>query len=220
MNRREAEELLPWFVNGTLAADEAQAVQAFIDSGEIAPQAITELQLFSETISETTSDEPAYNPNILKNAMRKLEGVPQEHPEAPVVVRESALDKNDKKPGFLDSFFAGLTWSPMAKVAIGAQFAVILGLLVALGGGESTDEGFEVVAGGGQIEADLTVLFAPDSREADIRTLLLNNQATIVRGPSALGMYELDIASDLELSLVQSRLNESAFTTYVQPVAK
>jgi hypothetical protein len=43
MNRQEAQELLPWFVAGTLNEDESRAVQAFIDSGEISKAELNEL---------------------------------------------------------------------------------------------------------------------------------------------------------------------------------
>ena len=49
MTRQEAEDLLPWFVNGTLSHEESRAVQAFIDSGEISQQEVEEVRLFAET---------------------------------------------------------------------------------------------------------------------------------------------------------------------------
>lgn len=50
----------------------------------------------------------------------------------------------------------------------------------------------------------LTVAFDPQSREQDIRQTLLNAKATIVSGPSALGLYVVSVSADqLALSMGQ-----------------
>ena len=88
MTRQEAEELLPWFVNGTLSREESRAVQAFIDSGEISQQEVEEVRLFAETIQEQSAEEPAFNPGIFEGVMAKLDTVEQEAVDTPVIVPE------------------------------------------------------------------------------------------------------------------------------------
>ena len=69
MNRREAQELLPWHIAGTLSAEESQVVQAFIDSGEISSSEVEELSMFAETVASVGEQEPVYNPAILQRAI-------------------------------------------------------------------------------------------------------------------------------------------------------
>ena len=54
--------------------------------------------------------------------------------------------------------------------------------------------------------AELQVVFTPDATEAEIRTLLFEAGATIVDGPSALGVYRLDAEDpDAALEALQAR---------------
>ena len=86
MNRLEAEQLLPWFVAGSLDSAEADAVQAFIDSGEIPQSQLEELALFAESVAETGAEEPAYDPAILTRAMQQLDQLEQAQPDEPLLL--------------------------------------------------------------------------------------------------------------------------------------
>ncbi|MGD8417667.1 MAG: hypothetical protein PVH91_11455, partial [Pseudomonadales bacterium] len=205
MNRREAEELLPWFVAGTLSEEEAQAVQAFIDSGDISTEELAELAVFAETVAEPAPGEPAYNPAVLKKALAQLDGITQEAPEPPLVVGEVGRDRGaagraterDETPGLLRRLLDALQWSatpPLARVVVAGQFALLLGLALIVGM-QTRDSGevvSETVAGeSAALGADFSVSFAPGISEADVRTLLLKHRVSIVGGPSALGIYQI-----------------------------
>ena len=237
MNRREAEELLPWFVAGTLDSAETDAVQAFIDSGEIPKSQLEELALFAESVGETGAEEPAYNPAILTRAMQQLDQVEQAQPDEPLVVREAQHHRTTpggSSSGWFASLLDRLQWSltpPLARIAIGAQFALLVGLVVALGAGESGVEGivegvddgqggYETVANLPPSAADLSVVFVPGTAETQIRKLLLDNQASIIAGPTALGVYTLDIADSFDLQVASDNLSTSSLTLLVQPAAQ
>jgi len=229
MNRREAEELLPWFVAGTLDSAETDAVQAFIDSGEIPESQLEELALFAESVGETGAEEPAYNPAILTRAMQQLDLVEQAQPDEPLVVREAQHHRTTpggSSSGWFASLLDRLQWSltpPLARLAIGAQFALLVGLVVALGAGEGVDDGqggYETVANLPPSAADLSVVFVPGTAETQIRKLLLDNQASIIAGPTALGVYTLDIADSFDLQVASDNLSTSSLTLLVQPAAQ
>lgn len=62
----------------------------------------------------------------------------------------------------------------------------------------------------------LLIAFSPQATEAEIRQLLLENQLTIVEGPSALGIYKLSAAREPEKllrRLQQNQIIESAQLT-------
>ncbi len=230
MNRREAEELLPWFVAGTLPEDEHQAVQAFVDSGEISKAELEEVALFAETVSERGADEPAYNPALLKNALDQLDGVTQEAPEVPLVVGEVGANSGargqagQERPGLLSRLLDNLQWSltpPMARLAIAGQFALLLGIavLVATTDAPPTDSGYETVSGSASTpQADLSITFAPGIGEADARALLLEHGLQIVAGPSALGLYQLAAPEVADVPALASTLVADPRVIFAQPV--
>lgn len=233
MNRREAEELLPWFVAGTLEDEEARAVQAFIDSGEISASDLKELALFSETVSERQSSEPEFNPAILKKAMRQLDGITQEAPEVPVVVGEVGSDAGaggrvrepEETPGLLQRILEALQWSltpPMARVALVGQFALLFGLAVMVAtrvDDAPTEVVTETVSGSQTVlAADFSLSFAPGVSEVDFRILLLEHQISIVAGPSALGLYQVAAPDGIDLEALAERLAASPLVVFLQPV--
>ncbi len=227
MNRREAEQLLPWFVAGTLSDAEALAVQAFIDDGEIAPAGLDALRVFADTVAERGPEEPAYDPAVLERAMGQLDGVVQEQPEAPLVVGEVGPSRAKESPGLIQRLLDRLQWSatpPLARLALAGQFALLLGLAVLLGGRQSLDsDGTEVVSttvAGTSIgqSADFTLTFAAAVTEAEIRALLLANDISIVAGPSALGIYQVAAPVDADLARVAEALSGSPLVVFLQPV--
>jgi hypothetical protein len=229
MNRQEAEELLPWFVAGTLDAAEMQAVQAFVDSGEIAADELAELAFLNESVAVAGAEEPAYNPQILQKAMSQLDGVAQA-PPSDFLDRlsnpDSSLDPGSRadSPGMFASLLERLQWSltpPLARVAIGAQLVLVLGLVVALTLGDGAVDdgdgaGFVTVAG--DVVGDLTVAFTPSATAEQIRTLLAANNASIVAGPTALGMYTIDLAEGVAPDEALAVMQASGATMFVQLV--
>jgi hypothetical protein len=219
MNRREAEELLPWFINGTLSAEETRAVQAFIDSGQISAAEVNETALFAETISEQSEHEPAYNQGLLNNVMAQLDGMPQEAPEEPLVVREA------EPPGLLNRLLAALQWQQtpsMAKLALGAQFAAVLALalFIALPNDSALDEVSYQTVSGTPVMADLSIAFTSGVSESELRELLISVDAKIVDGPNSMGVYAIQLSADADTAQLQALLAASPLTSFVQPVAE
>lgn len=233
MNRQQAEELLPWFVAGTLEEEEARAVQAFIDNGEISSEALDELGLFAETVSERQASEPDYDPAILQKAMSQLDGITQEAPEVPVVVGEVGSDGGaggrvrapEDSPGLILRILDALQWSstpPMARVVVAGQFALLFGLAVMIATGTDEtmpDTEYGTVSGSQTaLGVDLSLSFVPGTTEADLRALLLEHQISIVAGPSALGLYQAAAAEGTDIDVLVATLDANPLVLYVQPV--
>jgi hypothetical protein len=225
MNRREAEELLPWYVAGVLTREEEQAVQAFIDSGEISPEELDEMAFVSEALGRSGPEEPRYDPQILQRVLDRLDQVPQESANArsadePVVVVRERGRRKRREGSWFSPLLETLQWSatpPLARIAIGAQFALLLALAVAFTVGEDTDTGpgdYEVVSGA--VSGDYTITFRPGATEAQIRSLLLENRATIIAGPSAIGLYTIALDDDVDASEIAGRLEASGLVTFIQ----
>ena len=103
---------------------------------------------------------------------------------------------------------------------VAGQFALLIGLAVILSGGEQETVSETVTGPGIAAEAAVSLSFAPATPESEIRALLLENGATIVAGPSALGLYQVAIASDADRAAAIERLRGDARVQYLQELPK
>jgi len=218
MNRQEAEELLPWYVAGVLSEEETRGVEAFIASGQITRASLDELTLLKESVREVGAEEPHYDPGVLDRVMTRLDAVPQLPPEEPIIVRAPV-----RRSGAIAALLERLQWSLTPKgvrVALAAQLLLVIGLGAALWLQSDTPQRAQFDVAGRATAGDFSVAFAADATEADIRSLLIDSDASIVSGPSALGLYTLDIADEADQSAARSRLEESPLVRLLQPVAR
>ena len=220
MKLSEAEELLPWAIAGTLSEDEAKAVQAFIDNGDIKPETIAELEFLADTVQIVAKEEPKYNPAILNKVMSQLDSVEQDRVENVKVTVPKEVVK-EAQPGLFAAIAEFFQWSltpAWAKVTIAAQLTLLLGVLAIFSfrDGAATDKGFITAAGDGK--GDFRVMFNPNSTEADIRALLQQYNLTIVDGPSAINLYTLDAVENADKNSLQSLLSENSAINFVQPM--
>ena len=222
MNRQEAQELLPWFVAGTLNEDESRAVQAFIDSGEISNTELNELTLFADTVRTQSEHEPAYNPAILNKVLDQLDEVPQSEAPEPLIVQETTAQE-----GLFEKLRKIFQWDAtprMAKLAIAGQFAAVLALAVMIGSPDSTDTDelggnqYQTVSGAA-IAADLLVGFAPGTSEAQMRELLMDMDAQITGGPNSIGIYSISLPAGVDVAQIQTEFGQNSAIIYVQPAA-
>lgn len=228
MNKREAQELLPWFVAGSLSADESRAVQAFIDSGEIKQGELEEFALFAEAVNEQTVDEPEFRPELLSEVMSQLDAVEQVQADPAVVVQESGQQETQSEGLWqkIQSAIADFQWSltpPLAKVAMAGQFALViaLGALLLMQPDTQQDAAYGTVSGSSSVgQADLTLAVSATATEAQLRVLLTELDAQIVGGPDSLGMYKIDLPESADLAATLAALQANALVTFAQPVAK
>ncbi|MEQ8691598.1 MAG: hypothetical protein RIC89_12305 [Pseudomonadales bacterium] len=228
MNKREAQELLPWFVAGSLSADESRAVQAFIDSGEIKQGELEEFALFAEAVNEQTVDEPEFRPELLSEVMSQLDAVEQVQADPAVVVQESGQQETQSEGLWqkMQSAIADFQWSltpPLAKVAMAGQFALViaLGALLLMQPDTQQDAAYGTVSGSSSVgQADLTLAVSATATEAQLRVLLTDLDAQIVGGPDSLGMYKIDLPESADLAATLAALQANALVTFAQPVAK
>ena len=217
MNHREAESLLPWLAAGTLEAAETRAVETHVADCEQCAVELLELGNLHEAVAETGAEEPAYNPQILTAALKQIDAM-QARGEGEITVSEAL--RTSKFKTLLQDLVERLQWSttpPLARIAIGAQFALLLGLVVALTKtGEAPEQVYDVVA---QVTpGDYTLGFAPGVTEQQIRTLLFESNANIVSGPSSIGFYIIDIDDDVDEAAAVARIRSSGLSRFLEPV--
>ncbi len=215
MNHREVEALLPWFAAGTLEATETMAVETHVADCEKCAVELAELGFLNEAVMEHGAEEPAYDPEILTAALKQIDAI-EARDEGEIIVGEV--------PGRFGALFQGLVerlqWSmtpPLARIAIGAQFALLLGLVVALNSGQAPEQPLHETVATEQ-RGDYTLGFAPGVTEQQIRTLLLESNATIIGGPSSSGFYVIDIADGVDEADAVARIRASGLSAFLQPV--
>jgi hypothetical protein len=175
--QREIEELLPFYLNGSLSGDEHARVEAALKADEGLRQ---QLEFLSAISGAVQSDGPASAaPGDLGLARLRRE-IGRQQP------RRSAL---------------------RSVSALAAAFILGVGVMALW---PSLDRGPEDAiyeqAGGPVAKGALIVAFRPGATAEQISTLLLSVDGVIVDGPSAIGLYRVDLPEGADAGTVAGRL--------------
>lgn len=179
MNER-FEELLPWYVNGSLGADDKAFVEAYLEQH---PDARGELDWYRSLQRRVQENAPAVPATIgLAKAMRLIQG---------------------DRPTFserMSAFFGNMGLRPAYALAglavVAVQSGVILQML-----GDARENAEEIRAlHAVRVEEGpmLKISFAPDAKESDIRMLVMQLRGELAGGPGQLGDYYLRVPSGSE----------------------
>jgi anti-sigma factor RsiW len=193
-DRAAIEELLPWHAAGTLSVEEAQRVEAMIESD---PELAHRYALVREELAETVMLNESLGAPSARAQQRLFAAIDSESPSRRSVQQSlfggiSAGWKN---------FVASLTprtlaWSSMAAaLLILVQAGVITGGLMR----HQPSAGFETASAtddAGANRAEALVRFAPQATAADIAAFLERNNVSIVAGPAAGGLFRLRLPVD------------------------
>ncbi|HSV77766.1 MAG TPA: hypothetical protein VLK85_00995 [Ramlibacter sp.] len=174
------EELLPWYVNGSLGSEDRAFVEAYLEQN---PAARSELDWYRSLQQRVQENAPAVPATIgLARAMRLIQG------DRPTFAER------------ISAFFGNLGLRPsyaMATLAIVAvQGGVILNLL-----GEAREDADQIRALHAVRVTEgpmLKISFAPDAKETDIRMLMVQVHGELAGGPGQLGDYYVRVPAGSE----------------------
>jgi hypothetical protein len=161
----EIELLLPFYVNGTLsAAENLQVEQALAAKPELADEV-----LFLQQLQQNIKEQPQKENSPGEMGLQRLQHHLKHHKTVKTNVN---------------------TWR---YAAIAASLLLLVQTTVTL---ISPTPDIFIPAGDGLSGADkaeliINVTFSPTATEAEIRALLIRLDATIIDGPSALGLYRI-----------------------------
>lgn len=178
-------ELLPWYVNGTL--DEADRVWMEQHLAEHA-DARDELAWFRSLQTHMQQDVPAVPQTIgLARTMHLIRG------DRPTLAER------------VTGFFASLGMRPSLALAGVALMAVQGGVIHQLMQREPDDTASIRAVGPGQVDpsAVLKLNFVPGTREVDIRLLLVSVQGNVISGPGRLGEYFIRVPQSTEAASLE-----------------
>lgn len=198
--RRRFEEMLPWYVNGTL---ERESRQWFETQLATHPELRSELE-FTETIqARVQASVPQVAPDLgLDTLMSRIHA---ERASAPSPARP-ARSQAAATPGLmarLTAFLEGFRLTPAfaTAAAVIAVQAGIIGVLVSNQPDGGVDDpaysGFRSAGDGVVVTGPLLeVAFNADAREREIRALLVEVGGTLAGGPGQLGQYMVYVPAD------------------------
>ncbi len=190
MSSRHPDELLPWYVNGTLPQRQREDVAAHLAECKRCRKEVAFLEEIREGIREGSDGADAGEIG-LRRLLREVE-------------REEA-----RKP-------TRSWWRP----ALGLAAAMIIGIqmVLLLNLEREPSDSFTPLSGAEKLGAVLQIRFNPAATEAQIRELLQSVNARLVDGPGAIGVYRLRLEGrDIDLRDVVAKLE--ARTDVVEQVS-
>ena len=180
MTKERFEELLPWYANGTLGAEDRAFVDAYLEQH---PEARGELDWYQSLQQRVRENAPAVPATIgLARAMRLIRG------DRPTMA--------ERFGAFFGNFGLRPSFAFAALDVVAVQGGVILNLL-----GEASDDANEIRALKAiRVEEGpmLKISFAPDAKETDIRMLLVQVNGVLAGGPGQLGDYYVRVPAGSE----------------------
>lgn len=188
--------LLPWYVNGTLEAEEREQIEAYLERNAEARDEVELLRALRQQVKEKKFENSPGELG-LQRLKRDIKQDSEQH--------KGSSDKMTGRVVTVASF-----WRPLA---VAACLAVVIqaGVMIGFTGGP----GGELEPAGKTISV-LQVTFAPDATEQDIREVLQAAGASIADGPTALGIYNLRLvdpdATTVEEALAALRANGTVVT--------
>ena len=202
----EIEALLPWYAAGALSDKE----RAQVDAALVArPELRVSLASIEEDRDETVALNEAHgapSPDVWARILNGVEAAPR---------KPSLAERLATWFGFAEAPGAGrLAWAAVAAaVVILLQAGAIVSLLPSA---DKAKSGYGTVTVA-PTAADVLVAFAPEAKLADLTAFLKANQATVVGGPKAGGLYELRIG---DKALTKPEIDALLKTMSASPVVK
>lgn len=190
---KDIQELLPFYVNGTLDSDEKALVEQAIKN---TPSLKDEIAFLEQLRGEVKNIEFGSSPGEL-GLKRLQKSLAEERLKNDPIVRAQRKISKEQNWGW-------------RAAAIAACLLLILQTLITTmphkPGDLSAAGGPAITRTNGDI---ISVTFAPNAREENIRNLLLSINASIVDGPSALGVYKLSVSKDPAVALEKLRAHST-----------
>jgi Putative zinc-finger len=203
-NHAEMAELIPWYVKGTLSADERKTIDSHLKSCEHCRQTLSECRtLAQKPASVQTEWQPS--PAHFSRLMDALDVLEANEKAAPIALSNEIPSKTPKKPGIFQRLSGYFSQTPsLVRWTLAAEtFAIagIIGFMVlphqldplkstsfeTLSNAESTDR---------KVANVVRVVFDADMSVKALSDLLKETKAQVRQGPSAVGAFTVEVAKD------------------------
>jgi hypothetical protein len=191
-------ELLPWFVTGTLSADETDRVESHLEGCAECREALA----FERQLAEGVATLPLNVNDGWKAMSRRLVDEP------PARTSEGGNVHFLRRP-------VPVGWAGAGALAAAAAVAVFFAL--PSGAPQPADQTFHTLsAPRNATPGQLVVLFKPDTTEQQVRVILSSHNARVVDGPTAAGAYVLHVEGTPARAL--DALRQSSQVVLAEPI--
>lgn len=193
----DIQELLPFYVNGTLSVEEKALVEKALDDD---PSLKTEIEFLEKLRDQVKGQEVEYSPGEMGLKRLQKSIAAEQLQSDPIALAQSKITKEQN-------------WGWRA-VAVAACLLLMLQSVLTF----TMTPGTDLTAAGGKTIVQssgylIKVTFAPSAQEESIRNLLLSLDARIVDGPSALGAYVIAVQKDPAYALEKLRAHKNLIET-------
>ena len=211
MKHRQAWELLPWYVNGSLDGEELEAVERHLESCDVCRHELAVEERWAREIR--ASEELVYSPDrAFADLASRLEASRSRTPGSRPAGRASWWRRWWRPQGEVGS--------GVLRVAVAVQAAAIL-VLVGVLWVEPEPAEFRTVSDPTPVtertEARVRVVFEEEITEVELRELLLGAGARLVDGPTRRGVYTLEVA-EAPADETLERLRRDTRVVFAEPL--
>jgi hypothetical protein len=215
-------ELLPWYVNGTLAEGERERVEAHLGECRRCTEEVEACRQTATGMKSLGEVAPSPHPVQLQRTLARIDEAERTERRSREQPREEPEDVAIPRLGMVRALVAA-TPRPL-RGALVAQVAVIVLLVGVLVWGELHSAPGAALyqtlsdAAARPARTPLRVMFSPRATEKEIRELLLAVHGEIAAGPTPLGVYTVEVptAGDPP-SLVLARLRSESAVSFAEP---
>ncbi len=201
----ELRELIPLYLNGRLSEKERQEFEDAVNSY---PELKRELMEFTE-IKDSYKDIEYEIPQPSDTIYKRIVSNVKSGTEVSAFKRKGYLEQ-------IQGFLKGLFLSPRVSWGVVAvQVVIILFMLVRLPEGDKFRTLTSEYALKGE-EIRINVVFEEDAREREIREVLNKIGAFLIGGPSAEGLYIIQIKDNQDIEVALKVLRNSKFVRFVE----
>ena len=197
ISQEAARDLIPWYVNGTLSADERAAVDHYASTSNAFRQAIKEeRRLMSAMLArddQATSDQSQWE---------RLAGritMPEAQNTAPAAKKRRVA----------------LRWPALRVIGLGSGVVALLAVVILLRPASPDDATFRTLTTESLATGVLRVKPVADVTPEQLNALFEIEGLTLVDGPSPTGIYTLQPAQDTPLAEAAARLTSAPQIAFV-----
>lgn len=196
---RDIEELLPWYVNDTLAPDEKLTVERHLEKCPACRAELEQCRALAARIHEPCEDTWRLSADHFDRLMADIDRLMP----PPAQAKNAAV--------WWQRILEGLQATPAPiRWTLAFQSLAVAGLLLALlPATPLNDPGYETLSANDAIPATgeprLRVAFAEPMTVGELRTLLRDISGQIVAGPTALGIYTIAVTGNERPAEAQDR---------------
>lgn len=188
MKHSEIIELLPWYANSTLPEEERREVETHVAACNECAQEVKNLAAMQRVIVEAGDKAPVPSAHALNRALAEIEEYER--------TREPAVKKVLARPSLLERISGW--WSPtplLARAVIAVQLALVLGFGGVILYQHNQNNVYTTSSGpaGDRSSTRIAVGFAGGATAEQISQAILAVHGKIIDGPSALGLYTVQV---------------------------